>query len=243
MPKCLFCNRLFISKPRQVFCSHTCRGLSQNKKVGRKCKICEKVFLVPPSRKQIYCSVECLNTSRLLTCEKCGKRFAKTSDKRKRFCSAECRRLARPSKGVTADGNKICFTCKIPHSDKIPKTGKFYSYCRDCRSKDSHQRLLLRKTDPNKKERIKRKSLIDHLRYQFGMSLEEFEKLFKAQNGRCKICGKTQEENNKRLSIDHCHKTGKIRGLLCNNCNRGLGLFKDNPALLESALSYLNAES
>lgn len=60
-----------------------------------------------------------------------------------------------------------------------------------------------------------------------------------AQNGRCLICG----EGSRRLEIDHCHTTGRVRGLLCIYCNTGLGRFKDNPALLARAIAYLTDHS
>ena len=66
---------------------------------------------------------------------------------------------------------------------------------------------------------------------------------FEQQNGRCAICGGTGERVHKGvksgLYIDHDHDTGKIRGLLCHDCNSGLGHFRDNPALLLKALRYL----
>jgi hypothetical protein len=75
---------------------------------------------------------------------------------------------------------------------------------------------------------------------QFGMSLEDYEKLFNEQNGRCAICGTTKLTGDSRaLSVDHNHTTGKIRGLLCSRCNRGLGYFKDNVMSLLSAIRYL----
>lgn len=59
----------------------------------------------------------------------------------------------------------------------------------------------------------------------------------------CAICKEPQsvllKGELKRLAVDHCHKTKKIRGLLCDNCNKGLGLFKDKPELLNSASEYL----
>lgn len=55
----------------------------------------------------------------------------------------------------------------------------------------------------------------------------------------CAICGTLETELNKRLSVDHCHTTNEIRGLLCTNCNIGLGMFKDNPELLDHAQRYL----
>ena len=67
-----------------------------------------------------------------------------------------------------------------------------------------------------------------------------YDTLFKKQGGVCYICG--NPPGKKKLAVDHNHVTGKIRGLLCNNCNRGLGLFKDNGKLLARALIYLFAE-
>jgi uncharacterized protein YlaI len=60
------------------------------------------------------------------------------------------------------------------------------------------------------------------------------------QKGCCAICGKHQTILNKTLNVDHCHKTGKIRGLLCTNCNHGLGKFYDNAEVLKVAINYLN---
>ena len=56
---------------------------------------------------------------------------------------------------------------------------------------------------------------------------------------RCEICGKTSIENKKALSVDHCHKTGKIRGVLCQNCNFAIGLLNDSVNLLNKAIVYL----
>jgi len=73
---------------------------------------------------------------------------------------------------------------------------------------------------------------------------EVFESLHKKQGGVCAICGLPETSKNKdgkalRLSIDHCHKTGSIRGLLCSKCNRGLGCFNDETAFIEKAKDYL----
>jgi len=63
---------------------------------------------------------------------------------------------------------------------------------------------------------------------------------FQAHNGLCDVCGRPPTGN--RLSIDHNHVTGELRGLLCINCNTGLGMFKDNPELLLLAVDYLDKE-
>ena len=76
------------------------------------------------------------------------------------------------------------------------------------------------------------------------MTVEEYDLLFKKQNGLCAICKQAEKRMHKlgtpqKLSVDHCHNTEVIRGLLCGDCNRGLGLFHDNPELLRMAAEYL----
>ena len=76
---------------------------------------------------------------------------------------------------------------------------------------------------------------------KYKITLEDFELLSKTQLDSCKICG-THKNNLKRgLFVDHCHITGKIRGLLCHYCNSGLGLFKDSECLLEKTINYLKS--
>ena len=60
--------------------------------------------------------------------------------------------------------------------------------------------------------------------------------MFEKQEGKCAICGSKDE---KHLCVDHSHENGKIRKLLCENCNKGLGYFRDNPLVLENAINYL----
>ena len=79
------------------------------------------------------------------------------------------------------------------------------------------------------------------LKRNFGISDKEYKELFDSQNGKCKICGIPQNELNKNLCVDHCHKSNKIRGLLCRKCNAGLGIFKDNIDIINSALKYLQS--
>lgn len=71
---------------------------------------------------------------------------------------------------------------------------------------------------------------------KYGITPEQWDDLFAKQNGCCAICG---VRPTKRLHVDHNHHTGAVRGLLCNNCNLGLGKFGDNPNLTELATQYL----
>jgi hypothetical protein len=77
------------------------------------------------------------------------------------------------------------------------------------------------------------------LKNLFGIDLLQYKLLLEKQNYCCLICGMTQKENGKDLAVDHSPITGKIRGLLCKNCNVGLGYFKDQPTLIRKAADYL----
>lgn len=80
------------------------------------------------------------------------------------------------------------------------------------------------------------------LKAKFGMPLDEYNALFQEQSGCCAICAIHQSQCKKALAVDHCHETGHIRGLLCINCNLGLGNFQDKTAFLSKAIKYLNPE-
>jgi len=89
---------------------------------------------------------------------------------------------------------------------------------------------------PETKER-RRKRLI---KSKYGLSYKEWEGLWYAQDGRCAICDKFIAEP-KNICIDHNHKTGEVRGLLCKECNLALGCFFDNPELTNLATEYLKS--
>ena len=65
-----------------------------------------------------------------------------------------------------------------------------------------------------------------------------FKQMYEHQGGKCALC-EEQCLTERELAVDHCHKTGKIRGLICMRCNVALGAFEDNPLLLEKAIYYL----
>lgn len=77
-----------------------------------------------------------------------------------------------------------------------------------------------------------------HIQRVYGINPAEFETLLEGQDGKCAIC-RTDCELNPRLSVDHDHETGVVRGLLCNRCNVGLGRFREDPELLKRAAGYL----
>lgn len=100
-------------------------------------------------------------------------------------------------------------------------------------------RRARRKADPAK-------HLCAELRRIYGITFEQYEEMWERQGRACALCttplvlaGSAGQKRGGIANVDHCHATGKVRGLLCNWCNRGLGLFKDNPAVLVKASAYL----
>jgi hypothetical protein len=73
---------------------------------------------------------------------------------------------------------------------------------------------------------------------KYGLSVDSYQAMLESQNHVCKICHKSSR-GGKALSVDHCHDTGRVRGLLCTKCNTGLGQFCDDPVLIKRALEYL----
>lgn len=112
------------------------------------------------------------------------------------------------------------------NSEKIKESRKMY--------KSTHKENL-REYYRNNKEKIKH----NFYKRKYGITIEEYDKLLNEQKGCCAICFIKQKDIGRNLSIDHCHTTGKIRGLLCNNCNASIGLFKEDINILESAINYL----
>jgi len=82
-----------------------------------------------------------------------------------------------------------------------------------------------------------------HLMDLYGLTQEEYEQMLMKQKGVCAICNKPQHTKRKGkllpLFVDHCHKTGKVRGLLCNACNRMLGHADDNTSVMMAGIKYL----
>jgi len=82
-----------------------------------------------------------------------------------------------------------------------------------------------------------------YLQRTYGIGFDEYRQMLEEQDSKCKICRghgfKISPTAKTLLVVDHNHSTGEVRGLLCHNCNRGLGLFQDDPKLLEEARAYL----
>lgn len=79
----------------------------------------------------------------------------------------------------------------------------------------------------------------NRLKSLYGISLEDYYELLAVHDGTCWICGKKEKLNHGVLVVDHDHKTGKVRGLLCDICNHGIGKFQDSVEILKRAAEYL----
>lgn len=100
-------------------------------------------------------------------------------------------------------------------------------------------KLRRRRAKYSKTDKYKKVERNNRLKSEYGITVEDYDKLFKEQNECCAICSTPQSELRRRLSVDHCHVTNKIRGLLCDSCNNGLGRFKDSEEILLIAIKYL----
>jgi len=75
---------------------------------------------------------------------------------------------------------------------------------------------------------------------RYNITIEDFDKMYQDQGSKCKICRIDIPYRGNTIAVDHCHKTGKVRGILCVNCNIGIGHFSDDKDILQKAIDYLN---
>lgn len=115
------------------------------------------------------------------------------------------------------------------------RTMKYYHSNLEERRKYSRNKAREYAADPLKKARIQARKRAGGA----GLTPEEIEDLFEAQGRKCAICGSTEPGSKIGWNVDHCHKTNKVRFILCAHCNRGLGAFRDSPQLMRKAADLL----
>lgn len=142
--------------------------------------------------------------------------------------------------------NKYCPECnwwlpienfkKLTTKSALNKSDDGYYWC--CMS-CFKEKEFIGTEKPNRKNRRRHKRAIRliSIASKYSLNEDDYISIVTEQNNLCAIC-KTKQEN-KVLCVDHDHTTGLVRGLLCGNCNIGLGNFKDNPKILDSAIAYL----
>ena len=139
--------------------------------------------------------------------------------------------------------HKICCVCNVRKpfdlffNFKNKSDGKSYR-CKEC---DNFAKKTWSKNNPEKAYSAMRQN---NLKTKYKVDLNWYENQFKEQDFKCAICETTENtvvgsKNALNFAVDHDHETGKVRGLLCNQCNRALGMFKDSQDILKKAVSYL----
>lgn len=177
----------------------------------------------------------------IVKCRNCDKEFqAAFKYTRKRFCGKECE--SQFDLKMASLPEKKCRHCHIvkPRSSFYLQQGNYlFSECKECQKKRTT--LSRQSKDPSEKKRWARYSHNSRVR-RYGLEPKDYEYILTIQDGKCAICRSPQpSKRTQRMHVDHDHASNLHRGLLCINCNMGLGRFKDNPSLLRYAAQYLDA--
>lgn len=157
---------------------------------------------------------------------------------------------------------KTCSVCKVAkpiedfHKNRSMTDGHTYQ-CGECRCRIHQEKYEPHPSppvDPPSAEETKSYMAAYHkahkkeararaLFYNYGITVEQYDDLLAAQDGKCAICHRTEgDAKRERLFVDHDHRTGKVRGLLCGKCNISLGGFNDDTDLLRKAIQFLEAD-
>ena len=130
-----------------------------------------------------------------------------------------------------------CVNCTKENSIKRFENGDVKEWVQKNREKvNASNRKRYNSLSSEEKRKRKRRQQIS----LYGLTVEQYDAMLMEQNYVCAICNKSEKSSTRGvLFIDHDHKTGKVRGLLCDTCNRGLGYFYDNKSFLHNAIEYL----
>lgn len=159
-------------------------------------------------------------------CAQCGTEYKPaTRDGKQRFCSPACKMKARYWR-LNPPESRVCLACGVD----ITAMRRDAQYCSD-KCVLRHRRTTGRITRESRRAA--------RLMAEYGITQEDYDRMHADQGGQCAICGGPGLGRFGTLHVDHCHTTGAVRGLLCDNCNMALGQFKDAPALLRRAADYL----
>ena len=151
---------------------------------------------------------------------------------------------------LIVDGKRTCPRCGearpveafgfIPSG---PYQGRVQSWCHDCRKAVRREQHRRNPPDPQQRKDA-------WLRRIYGITLAQYSWMLEVQGGVCAICGQPETKRGGRngtsdlqLAVDHDHSTGQIRGLLCSDCNRAIGLLRHDPERLKAAIHYIEEHS
>jgi len=130
---------------------------------------------------------------------------------------------------------KICSTCKT--------TKGLSEFNKNCHSLDGHYSICRECTKKKANLRYQHKDKFQYTKRMYGIDKEGILSLLHNQNNKCLLCDTEFEvysrDTKRQFTVDHCHVTGRVRGLLCHHCNIGLGMFKDNEETMLKAIAYI----
>jgi hypothetical protein len=136
--------------------------------------------------------------------------------------------------------NRTCSVCGYtgPSTDftvtrRVNGKAHYNGRCKPCYNAYHKARRLERGDDWQKVRRTR------DFKNKYGITLDEYHAMLEAQDNCCALCGVHKDTQRRWLNVDHCHTTGAVRGLLCDDCNVALGKFKDNTDVLLRAVAYL----
>lgn len=162
-----------------------------------------------------------------------------------RACSKKCNKLVPPDPTHLVESEFTCRECSTTFRAATAGGGGQFLYCDGCkplavqRNKDSKNAARLVANNPNRAARNRR----ELLKSRYGLTPEQYDEMLAAQDGACALCAEKPKPGGikaaSKLHVDHDHETGKIRALLCNRCNQGLGYFRDDTALMQRASLYV----
>ena len=141
---------------------------------------------------------------------------------------------------------QVCTACGVekPVTDYYMARGKRRTQCKQYMIAKRVEWQRENRDKLNAYHRENRKSKPDleknrRLKYRFGITLDDFNAMALEQDNKCRICDTSFDDTQQGACVDHCHMTEQVRGLLCTDCNKGLGMFKDNTDNLSRAIDYL----
>jgi len=164
-----------------------------------------------------------------MKCINCSKEL---SGQQQKYCSKKCKYKIENKKRKKDTVKKVCPECQRDFIVSFINK----KYCSNVCMNKFNKRNYYQNNKDKWEENWKRRTINRRLK-QFGITEEEYTEMVVSQDGKCDICG--QHPSKKSLCVDHDHKTGKVRGLLCDKCNTGIGNLEDNITYLKNSIKYL----
>lgn len=146
----------------------------------------------------------------------------------------------REAKGYKGGRHTACKACE---ADRLREWRRANPLKRQAQTRRVNDKRRMTKTgyyDPARKREWSDKRRNSHLQRKYGITLEDEKRMREAQGDRCAVCLRPEQELATPLGVDHCHRSGAVRAMLCARCNRALGEVDDDPGLLQRLVEYLD---